>query len=428
MTSRRRFLAAGAGLGLAPVLGDVGAIRGAAGDPHGRVGVRYPSPDRRRSQEVILGLVGDIFLLQPFTDPQEDATLRAVDFLADCDLAIGNLENGLSTVGSPELGGMRYGPSLRGAPELVSELGSYHVQAVSLANNHTGNFGPEALLETTAVLDRAGIAHAGAGADDAAALRAARVRAGPLTVGLISAYSFIDAIEADDIARPDRPGIAGCRAHDVVLASETGLDVQAWRSDTTPAWLVPPRPNPSRTVVAAARREVDALAAAVMEARDDVDFLIVSFHIHWGRHNRADLPFHQQALARAMVDAGADMVVAHGPHVLRGVEVYRDRPIAYSLANFLLRPVPAEDRAGRLVRGDPYRESVILRARLDGGSTTLELIPILIGLDGRPGLVPGGTATELLERVAGLTANLSTDMQIQDGVGRITIPVGAVPL
>lgn len=428
MTSRRRFLAAGAGLGLAPVVGDLGALGGAAGDLRDRTGDPYPHLPSRRAAEVILGLVGDMFLLQPFPAPPAEATRRAVDVLAGCDLAIGNLENGLSTVGSPELGGMRYGPSLRGAPELVSELGTYHIQAVSLANNHTGNFGPEALLETTAVLDRAGIAHAGAGADAAAALRAARLRAGSLTVGLISAYSFIDAIEANDIARPDRPGIAGCRAHDVVLASETGLDVQAWRPDTRPAWLVPPRPNPSRTVVAAARREVDALAAAVIEARDAVDFLIVSFHIHWGRHYRADLPFHQQALARAMVDAGADMVVAHGPHVLRGVEVYRDRPIAYSLANFLLAPVAPEDRAGRLVRGDPYRESVILRARLARGSTTLELIPILIGLDGRPGLVPPGTGTELLERMAGLTANVGTVMQIQDGIGRVTIPAGAVPL
>jgi poly-gamma-glutamate synthesis protein (capsule biosynthesis protein) len=95
----------------------------------------------------------------------------------------------------------------------------------------------------------------------------------------------------------------------------------------------------------------DSRAAALLDAvareREAVDLLIVS--AHWGGNWGVDVPRSHQALARELVDAGADLVFGHSPHVVRGVEVYRDRPILYSAGDFVddyaVDPVERNDRS-----------------------------------------------------------------------------------
>lgn len=436
--SRRRFVGAAAAAGLAPSLGALAGPAGAAGPGEAAAtdGRSRRGPPPRRD-DVLLGLVGDLFLREPQpAHPPGAGTRAAAEALEACDLVIANLENGLSTVGSPEAGGQRYGPSLRGPPSLVGELGRYHIDAVSLANNHTGNFGPEALFETMETLEGAGIRHAGAGADADAAFSAAALPAGGTRVGLISVYSLYQEIEADDLARPDRPGIAGCRAYDVVVSAERGLDLDGWGPDSDPPWVVPLRAHAGadgpRVILAAWREDLDRLADAIRRAREEVDFLIVSVHFHWGRHLRSDIPAQQDAFARAAVDAGADMVLGHGPHVLRGIEVHRGRPILYSIGNFLLGPSEAEAAGAGGAGADgapeavaPDRRSVILRVGLTGDRVRLELLPIRIGGDGRPRLGGDAFAGETLREIRGLSLPLGTAPTLADGVGELSLPARA---
>lgn len=415
--SRREFIAAGAGAGFAA---GIATIEDHAGSLHAAVRV----PARRQSRaRVSLALVGDVFMLRPFPAAVAPATEALIARLAECDVAIANLENGLSTVGAAELGGMRYGPSLRGDPALVRELARYGFDAVSLANNHTGNFGPDALLQTMHTLEATGIRHAGAGADPDAAYRGARIRAGGGVIGLVSAYSFYSEYGADDIARPGHAGIAGARAYDVVLGAETSHAFEAMTPDSTPAFVAPLSTSPSRHTIAPLRSDLERLARAVRETRADVDYMVASIHFHWGRHNRSDVPFHQRAFARALIDAGADIVVGHGPHVLRGIEIYGGGVIAHSVGNFVLGSQDGADPSTVTPPGtrDPYREGIVLRVVTDNGTTHLDVLPVWIPPDGRPRLASGAHARDILTTLAALSGSFGTDLSVGATAGELTV-------
>lgn len=418
--SRRRFLKYAAITGMSPSLANLlGRSRSSIASSRSW----WPQPSRENAVE--LGFVGDLFLLESLPGEPVPETRAVAEILGSCDMAFANLENGLSTVGSPDAGGQKYGPSLRGPPSLVGELPYYGVGAVSLANNHTGNYGSEALVETMEILERAGIRHAGAGEDIEAAFAATVIPLGEIRVGFISVYSLYHEIEAEDLAGPASPGIAGSRAYDVVAAREPSLDLTGWSEDTDPPWLVPRRENDRRVMLAAGREDLDRLKTAIGRARADVDFLVLSVHYHWGRHLRSDIPHHQGVVGRAAVQAGADLVVGHGPHVLRGVEVHRGRPIVHSLGNFLLSPVE-ENVQSVGTSGDlaPARRSVMLRVGLADQRTHLQFIPIWIGADGRPRAGDGAFARETLRELHGLSASLGTSLDQRDGFGELVLGRG----
>jgi hypothetical protein len=157
---------------------------------------RPPGGDRgadlraRRPGEAVLACAGDWFLTRRLSTAIEPETNSVFEMFRHADAGFANLENGLSTRGSGELGGFRQGPPLRGDPALVSELAWGGVRNVSLANNHTGNFGREALMQTIATLDQAKIGHAGAGSTIDRAFAPAFVTAGDLSVAFFSVYSL----------------------------------------------------------------------------------------------------------------------------------------------------------------------------------------------------------------------------------------------
>ncbi|MBA2457547.1 MAG: CapA family protein, partial [Gemmatimonadales bacterium] len=158
---------------------------------------------------------------------------------------------------------------------------------LNLANNHANDFGPDARLRTEAIFDTLGIRH----------------------------YGPLGSIAIDSVRRGDS----------VTAVGLVGFTTYPYAYDLL---------------------DVERSAAVVDSIRPLTDLLIVTFHggaegskaLHvsetaesLGREPRGDL----RRWARAVIDAGADAVVGHGPHVLRGVEFYRGRPIVYSLGNFL---------------------------------------------------------------------------------------------
>lgn len=377
------------------------------------------SPLRAKAAgESVIVCTGDLFLTRSLSSPADPEAAAVYDVLRQADAAFANLENGLSTQGSPELGGFRHGPAIRGNPALADDLKWAGVRAVSLANNHTGNYGPGALLETMQALDRAGVKHAGAGNNVDEAFAPTLVRVGDLTVALISAYSFYYNFEARDAATAKTPGIAACRAYDVVLGSAQGLD--ATHRDTSP-YVLSLTNHPPQVVVASLKEDVDRLTAAVTSASAKADFTMVSAHLHWGRHGKHDLPLHQQVLAHAAVDSGADLFVGHGPHTLRGVEWYRGKPIMYSLGNFVLRPAslpaPSGPAATTAAAPDPAPGNRSLIARLAISRrrvTSVELLPIVIDAAGSPRFPARATGDRILAGVYGMSAALGAELRLND--------------
>lgn len=230
----------------------------------------------------------------------------------------------------------------------VAVLQTAGVNAVSLANNHTLDFGQEALTETLGALNRAGISHSGAGRDVGAASSAAICQVDDVKVAVIS---FTDN-EPDWEAGLTQPGI----------------------------FYVPINPDDSRT---------ERLLQIVHATRADADLVFVS--AHWGPNWGHSPPKNHSPFSRALIDAGADLVIGHSPHIFQGIEFYRDRPIIYSAGDFI------DDYAV-----DPKErndESFLFVLETDGeGIRSLKLYPTLIrGCQAQ--LAMGGDALRLANKM-----------------------------
>lgn len=189
----------------------------------------------------------------------------------------------------------------------IAVLSAARMDAVSLANNHSLDYGADALLDTLALLDGAGIQHAGAG----------RAR--------------------DDAARAA-----------IITTSEGAIGLLAF-TDNEPAWeAAPDRPGTLYAPVDLRDARTLRLFERVSQARKATDVLIVS--AHWGSNWGSVPPSDHVRVGRALIDAGADIVFGHSSHVLRGIEIYRGRPIVYSAGNFIddyaVDPIERNDHSG----------------------------------------------------------------------------------
>jgi poly-gamma-glutamate capsule biosynthesis protein CapA/YwtB (metallophosphatase superfamily) len=240
-------------------------------------------------------IVGDV----SFARGVEEATARyGMDFslekvsgwLKAADLAVGNYEGVLAAenIGTQQKGGYR----LRAKPEVAKALVSAGFDLVSLANNHTMDWGSDGLKATIENLNAAGISTVGAGKNRPSAKNPVVTKVNGIRIVWL-AYTMI-----------------------------TDPTTNAPESDESwgRSWLV----------MSTAHED---LIRQVKAARDLGDVVIVQFH--WGVEYAPFPQDWQIALARATVDAGASLVVGHHPHVVQPIEVYKNSVIAYSLGNFL---------------------------------------------------------------------------------------------
>ncbi len=280
----------------------------------------YLSVQTAQAQEIVINAVGDIMLAG-----SGSATLQRLgcDYpfaatateLRKGDIAVGNLEAPLAR-GGTEFMFKKF--RFRADPQCAPALKRAGFSVVTLANNHMMDFGEVALLETLRHLDESGILSAGAGQTLAAARHKAVLQVKGAKVAFL-AYSLTLPVEF--FAASDRAGTA------------------------------PGYPRYFKEDIAL--------------AKGSADYVVVSFH--WGSEGATSPHPYQTATARAAIDAGADVVLGHHPHVLQGIEQYKKGIIFYSLGNFAFGSTsPTADR------------SVIARITLDNGVKTVELVPLNI--------------------------------------------------
>jgi len=239
---------------------------------------------------VTLALVGDILpaarVLELMKMNGYDYPYReAKAYLQAADIAAGNLETPLTTRGTPAEDKQYV---FRGTADALPALKEAGFDYLSLANNHTLDYGWEGLKDTMDALDDADIWHSGSGSDDKEAFEPAYIEIRGLSVAFVSVSRVVPEVEWK--ADRNRPGVA-----------------EAY--------------SPDRAV------------QSIQEAKKNADLVVVM--AHWGIE-RADRPVaHQTDLAHRFVDAGADLVVGSHPHVLQGFESYKGKWIAYSLGNFV---------------------------------------------------------------------------------------------
>lgn len=243
-----------------------------------------------------IALVGDVMLGRLVNEmlKQNDPVYPWGDTLSifqNSDLRICNLECVLSDIGNP----WSATPKIfhfRSDEKNVHSLQAAEINIVSLANNHVLDYEDEALLRMLDVLDTQEILHTGAGKNFLQASQPVLCQVKDQKIGLIA---FTDN-ESDWEAQENKPGV----------------------------YYVPTKTNDKRA---------KDLLKRIKNLRQEVDFLIIS--THWGSNWGYDPPQEHVSFSHALVDAGADLIFGHSPHVFRGIEVYKNRPIIYSAGDFI---------------------------------------------------------------------------------------------
>ncbi len=263
-------------------------------------------------KKLMLTAVGDVFMPGTvrwsngdFPAADEEFGRQVLDQVAPhflkSDITFCNLEAPISDKGKPASGRAAAFRSYPGMEDILKRSG---ITFVSLANNHTQDYGWQALADTMERLDRVGIGHSGAGKNLAEARKPALAEKGGLTIGLLSYTANVNT-PLGFKASAAREGLNPIRISPFFLPDHVNLE------------------------------DIEAMQEDVAQWRKETDFLVVS--CHWGisEGGTHTIARHQEVIAHCAVDAGADVVVGHHPHALQAVEFYRDKPIAYSLGNFV---------------------------------------------------------------------------------------------
>ncbi len=271
------------------------------------------------------------------------------------DIALANLESPIAESGE-EYSGKKF--RFRAEPQVAHAIRAAGFNLVTLANNHSMDFGGKALAETLRHLSDNGITSIGAGENLSEARKMALYAIKGKKIAFLG-YSLTQPVEF--FAGQNRPGTA---------------------------------PGYEKFVT-----------ADIIRARSQADYVIVSFH--WGKEATATVQAYQRTAAHKAIEAGADVIIGHHPHVLQGVERYRSGIIFYSLGNFTFASNSAVADVSAMIRlklGDTRREAEIL---------PLDVLHRRVGF--QPQVLTGKRGAAVIATLNDLSEHFQTDIETRDG-------------
>lgn len=258
-------------------------------------------------ERIVVAAIGDVLVDRPVP---ASAFAKVEHLFAAADVRFANSEGPYTD--TAERNASSWGWVIS-EPRNFEAVAGLEFDVLCLANNHTMDASYGGLTDTLRLVRDAGAQPVGAGEDLATARAPAVVERGGVRIAFL-AYTCVYAPGFE--AWPSRPGCATIQIH-TIYRHELG------QPGTRPALYTLADP-PTKTEIMA-----DIAAAA-----EYADVLIASFH--WGIHNLpAVLTDYERELGRAAIDAGADVVLGHHQHIIKGVEIYQGKPILYGLGNFL---------------------------------------------------------------------------------------------
>ena len=319
-----------------------------------------------KNREIVVSAVGDIMLGRRvgrlLDENGGESAYQGFSFLFDrTDVLFGNLECSLSERGQKLLG---KGIWLRASPDKADILKEAGFSVLSLANNHILDYGNEALQDTVEFLDEKEIGHVGAGKDIEAARKPEIFTKGDVSIGFLAynefSYYFWSYEEKRQFAaRENVPG-------------------------TAPMDLGP-------------------ILEDVKKLKSEVDFVAVS--LHWGIEESNMETEAQREIAHALIDGGADIIIGHHPHVIQGLEIYRDRPIIYSLGNYIFDQNDENNKQGMAAEIEIF----------EGEMKSIRLHPLYVK-DKRAPVVPeGGKLEGMIEKIKRLSGEMGTELDAESG-------------
>lgn len=281
---------------------------------YGNEGLSYKktfNPQISPPSQIELVFVGDIMLSREIGnrinihDDPAFPFLLIKEHVSDADILFGNLENPISSGGGRV--GSKY--SFRADPKTVKGLMYAGFDVVSLANNHIWDYGSEAFYDTLQILETHNIAYVGA-------------------------------------------GVSYKNAHTPKIVSKNGIDVSfLGYTNLAPQALTTKEEGPTIAGI-----DIEEIEKDIAKAQQVGDIVVATFH--WGDEYSLSANEFQKEIARAVIDAGADIVVGHHPHVLQEVEEYNGGVIAYSLGNFVFDQNFDETKTGGILRVVTEKNSI----------------------------------------------------------------------
>ncbi|WP_165187825.1 CapA family protein [Caulobacter soli] len=420
--------------------------------------------------------IGDLLNSKPMATLDDPAFQKVVDLVKAGDVAIGNREGVILDL--PTFKGQPYGNGqMFGEAAMAGDMKAIGVDMMSMANNHSTDWGWEGLIEAQRLIDEAGLVHAGGGMTLAQARQAGIMTTPKGKVALVSTASTFKvnagANDAFDEGVPARPGISTLRLRKVNLVNAEQMALVRSLASERASPLEPAPKADARDVtfgdqiyrlapgsgprIAYEMELYDqaALLKAVRDAKDAADLVVFTIHAHESPTGLDDdtpaPPDFLLTLFHQTVDAGADLVLGGGPHSLRGIEIYKGKPILYGMGLFTLRaqikasqetvfrvwpdetghaPKPGAGGANSGGGTPPkWLQGVVAVVDYDarGREKAVRLYPIDLqhtaegGARGVPHLAKGAVAAQILADLQTDSAAFGTRIEIQGETGLIHI-------
>jgi poly-gamma-glutamate synthesis protein (capsule biosynthesis protein) len=436
-----------------------------------------------------LALAGDAMITRKISNIEEEGLNTLAGRIRDTDASVVNLEILLHNYeGYPAANGP--GTYMRAPPSMADELQWCGFDAVAAASNHTIDYSHGGMEATMHELEERDLPYAGLGKNLADARSPCYIDTPGGRVALVGACSTITTGSEAGRQRHDlqgRPGLSPLRLdtkyvvpektykHVRTMSEELGLeDLKQYLDelgfplvddpsdgfrlinvggDSHP--LIEPG-NEFRVVREPNQDDMDALLEQIQVADRQADYVIASLHAHEGKGatttNESVAEF-IETFARESIDAGADLFFGHGSHALRGIEIYENSPVFYSLGNFisqteLIPRLPAEiyDRYGLdqsatpdevydarssdekgnpsgFVADEIFWETVVPVCKFEGETLQeIKLHPVDLQRDealptrGTPTYANEETCRSIVERLGELSEPYGTEFQIKEGL------------
>jgi poly-gamma-glutamate capsule biosynthesis protein CapA/YwtB (metallophosphatase superfamily) len=299
---------------------------------------------------------------RPIKEHGKDYPFRAVlPILRRSPIVLGNLEGPLAQKAQKQNRNFTY----RAKPRVANSLLRAGINVLTLANNHLVDCGREGVLETLEALAMAGVTPLGAAPNESAAHEPVIREAGGIRIGLLGYYWN-----------------RRCAATANLPGSAMGI--------------------------------FEELETDIRKLRTRVDRVVVTFH--WGRPYKPAPSPRARAKARFAIDCGAHAVVGHHPHIIQALEIYRSRPIFYSIGNFAFGS------------GNSKAEGLLLGFRFEDARTLVNVYPLYVKnrdprVNYQPKLMRGNAAARMLRHLVEISKRGGRHLKIEAGTGKLDLPL-----
>lgn len=423
-----------------------------------------------------IAATGDSFIATRLSSYTNPGFLKILEIIRSADIRFTNCEvliNDFKGYPAVQSGGTYAGNE----NYIADELKWMGFNIVSRANNHAMDYREIGLIETSKNLDRVGIVHAGVGMNLGEAREPKYLETPSGRVALISVSSSFPMEAIAGASRPDiqgRPGLNPLRYTMTIevleeifkvlvrIARAMGLEVKEDAEEIRLFGQKFKKSSRFHITYEINKLDLEGNLKAIRDARRMADYVILSMHSHERGISLDEPASFIEEFARKCVDEGVDVFIGHGPHVVRGIEIYKGKPILYSLGNFifqndLIRKQPADlyeryglnwdatpaDLYDAREKGNPetltigfkwfthkqeYWESVLAYITLeDNVLREVKLYPLDLCHNmnranrGKPIIAIGEKADKILMKIAKLSHKYNTKIKIENGIGYVEL-------